>query len=102
MNFVPVVQAFRRTSGSYNMLAMECFLHCAEKPRTMAELEVLTGSTNGRLSRAVRQLTAWYDKKAEKVIRPEMHLLQRRRVINGRGHRIHVTAAGRRLLEGSY
>lgn len=83
------------------MLAMECFLHCAEKPRTMAELEVLTGCDNGRINRAVRCLTVWYDKRQEKVMLPRLYLLQRRRVINGRGHRIHVTAAGKRLLEST-
>jgi hypothetical protein len=34
------------------------------------------------------------------VVRPKLHLIQRRRIFSGRGHRMHVTAAGRKLLDG--
>ncbi len=78
--------------------AFECLLLCAEKPRTIAELESLTGCPNGRINTALRGLTPWWDAKTETVIRPAMHLLQRRRVINGKGHRYHLTSQGKALL----
>ena len=93
-----LIQAFRSNQGPSNLLALECFLLCAEKPRTIAELVEATGCANGPVNRAVRTLTPYWDSKAEKVIRPEQHLLQRRRIITGRGHRYHVTSKGRALL----
>jgi len=100
MNFAAVVQSFRRGSGGqFSGLAFECLLLCAEKPRTMAELCAATGCPNGRVNTAVRGLTPWWDARAETVVRPAMHLLQRRRVINGRGHRYYLTSKGRELLK---
>ena len=102
-NFAAVVQAFRRGSpgGQFSGLAFECLLLCSEKPRTIAELESLTGCPNGRINTALRGLTPWWDAKTETVIRPAMHLLQRRRVINGKGHRYHLTSRGKALLNGA-
>ena len=96
----PLLKAFRTGEGPGNLLALECFLLCADKPRTMAELEELTGCANGPVNKAVRTLTPWFDAKTGVVVRPRLHLIQRRRIICGRGHRMHVTAAGRKLLEG--
>jgi hypothetical protein len=93
-----LIQAFRSTQGPSNLLALECFLLCAEKPRTIAELVALTGCANGPVNRAVRTLTPYWDAKTEKVVRPEQHLLQRRRVWAGKGHRYHLTSKGRALL----
>ena len=95
-----LIQAFRSNQGPSNLLALECFLLCAQKPRTIAELVELTGCSNGRVNTAVRLLTPYWDDKAEKVVKPAQHLLQRRRIINGRGHRYHLTSKGRRLLSG--
>lgn len=94
----PLIRAFRSSQGPANLLALECFLLCAEKPRTIAELEQLTGCPNGRINVALRTLTPYWDAKAGVVVRPAMHLLQRRRVINGRGHRYHLTTKGRALV----
>lgn len=96
----PLLKAFRNTKGSANLLALEVFLLVAEKPRTMAELEALTGITNGRINRAVRTLTPWFNPETGEVVRPKLHLIQRRRIVCGRGHRMHITAEGRRLLDG--
>jgi hypothetical protein len=99
----PLLKAFRSSKGPPNLLALECFLLCAEKPRTVAELMALTGLSNARINNAIRTLTPWFDPKTGEVVRPAMHLLQRRRTWGGqRCHRMFVTAAGRRLLEGSY
>lgn len=96
---MPLLKAFRSTKGSANLLALECFLLIAEKPRTMAELEALTGCANGPINRAVRTLTPWFNPETGEVVRPRLHLIQRRRIICGRGHRMHITAAGRKLLD---
>jgi hypothetical protein len=96
----PLLKAFRSTDSPGNLLAMECFLLIADKPRTMVELEAFTGCTNGRINRAVRTLTPWFNPETGEVVRPRLHLIQRRRIICGRGHRLHITAAGRKLLEG--
>ena len=101
MNFADVVQSFRRGSGGqFSGLAFECFLLCSEKPRTIGELCSATGCSSGRVNTAVRQLTPYWDARAGVVKRPAMHLLQRRRVINGRGHRYFITSKGRSLLKG--
>ena len=97
----PLLRAFRSSQGPANLLALECFLLCAEKPRTIAELEALTGCPNGRINVALRTLTPYYDAKTETVVRPAMHLLQRRRRLTGRGHRYHLTSKGKALLNGA-
>ena len=94
-----LVSMFRSTEGSSNLLALECFLLCAQKPRTIAELVEATGAPNGRVNVAVRSLTPWWDAKASLVVKPRHHLLQRRRVLGGRGHRYHLTRRGRDLLK---
>ncbi len=94
----PLLKAFRSTKGSANMLALEIFLLIAEKPRTITELCSLTGCTNSRVNRAVRTLTPWWNPETNEVVRPRLHLIQRRRIICGKGHRMHITAAGRKLL----
>lgn len=96
----PLLKAFRSTKGSANMLALEIFLLCAEEPRTIAELCSLTGCANGPVNRSVRSMTPWFNPETGEVVRPRLHLIQRRRIICGRGYRMHVTAAGRKLLEG--
>ncbi len=95
----PLLKAFRSNKGRSSLLALECFLLIAEKPRTMAELESLTGCANGPINKAVRSMTPWFNPETGEVVRPKLHLIQRRRVICGRGHRMHVTAAGRKLLD---
>ena len=85
----------RLNDTQLSWLAIECLLHCAEHPRTIQELQGLTGAANGQTNRAIRSLTVWWDAKAQKVVRPSLHLLQRRRRPKpNRGHRIHLTKAG--------
>ncbi len=95
----PLLKAFRSNKGRSSLLALECFLLIAEKPRTIAELESLTGCANGPINKAIRSMTPWFNPETGEVVRPKLHLIQRRRVICGRGHRMHITAAGRKLLE---
>ena len=92
---IPLLSLVRANDPQLSWLAVECLLHCAEHPRTIAELEQLTGSANGNINRAIRSLTVWWDASKKEVAKPRLHLLQRRRRPKpNRGHRIHVTKAG--------
>lgn len=100
--FAAVVQRFRRGhGGQFGGLAFECLLLCSEEPRTVPQLEELTGCSRGRLNHAIRSLTPWFDKETGVVVLPKCHLLQRRRVVNGRGHRIYITAKGQEMLSAT-
>ena len=94
----PLLKAFTKDRGG-SMLALHCFLLIADKPRTITELCALTGCANGPVNRAVRSMTPWFNPETGEVVRPRLHLIQRRRIICGRGHRMHLTAAGRKLLK---
>ena len=97
----PLLEVFRRDNGPANMLALHCFLLCADKPRTINQLAAITGADKGRCSRAVRTLTPWFDKAKEEMVQPKHHLLKRVR-INAMGEqRILLTERGRELLGGN-
>jgi hypothetical protein len=87
-----------RSTGPAGILAMEVLVLVAEAPRTIEELSELTGAANGRINKVVRQLTPWWDRRRQEVIRPEHWFLQRRRRPGRRGYRIHLTSAGRAFL----
>ena len=93
-------KAFGERSTAQRLLSLQIFLLCAEKPRTMAELEAATRLTNEKLNRVMRLIAPWRDEQTGVVQHPELHLLQRRRVMLGRGHRFHLTREGRKLLKG--
>ena len=96
----PLLQVFRRDNGPANMLALHCFLLCADKPRTISELAAITGADKAGCSRAVRTLTPWFDKAKEEMVKPTHHLLRRVK-INAMGEqRILLTERGRELLGG--
>jgi len=80
------------------LLAVEVLLHVAERPRTIEELTVATGAQNGTVNRAVLSMTPWYDRRRERVVCPDLHLLQRRRRPQSKGYRVHLTARGREIL----
>jgi hypothetical protein len=63
--------------GQAGLMCVEVLLHVAAGPRTMAELEVLTGASNGPLSRAVRTFIPWVRRSDGAVIVPVMPLLKR-------------------------
>jgi DNA-binding MarR family transcriptional regulator len=89
-------------SPGIGLSAAEVLLLCSIKPRTMAELEELTGCTNGQLSKAVRMLTgSYYDNKAQRVVLRPLHLLDRDRDPNGRGHLIRLSAKGQELIDSA-
>lgn len=93
-------KAFGERSTAQRLLSLQIFLLCAEKPRSMAELEAATRLTNDKLNRMMRLIAPWRDEQTGVEKHPELHLLQRRKVILGRGHRFHLTREGRKLLKG--
>ena len=81
------------------LLAVEVLLHVAEKPRTYAELEHLTGASNGRISDAVNRFSIQLDKETGQVFGPTLHLLTKQRRPEGRGYEVHVTQQGAELCK---
>jgi hypothetical protein len=63
--------------GQAGLMCVEVLLHVAAGPKTMAELEVLTGAKNGPLSRAVRTFVPWRRRSDGAVITPVLPLLRR-------------------------
>ena len=102
----PLLQAFdlglKQHGRALRLLSLRVFLLCAERPRTMAELEVATGLDKGRLNRVTKLIAPWRDEQTGVTRKPEMHLLQRRSVMFVRGHRFRLTREGRKLLEGTW
>ena len=64
-------------NGQVGLLTVEALLLLATGPKTMAELQKQTGADNGNLSRAVRTLLPWFDRKAGVVVTPDLPLLKR-------------------------
>lgn len=96
-------QVLRQLRNGYGqktlgLLAVEVLLHVAEQPQTIEQLAELTGANNGTVCRAVLSMTPWYDRRRERVVCPELHLLQRRRRPQAQGYRVHLTARGREIL----
>lgn len=100
-DFLGVVQALRANHDrAFNPLALECFLHCAIKPRSMRELEVLTGAHNGNLSRALQSVTPWWSSAREELIMPKLYLLERKKGKNSRAYQFSLSRTGFQLLQG--
>ena len=100
-DFAQVVSTMRKHSkNQLNGLALECVLHCADRELTMAELMQLTGSSSGRLTQAVRTITAYFDSGAEELRVPALQLLIRRQVKGSRAYKYSLSEQGRQLLQG--
>jgi hypothetical protein len=63
--------------GQAGLLSVEVLLHIGTGPKTMAELELLTGAKNGPLSRAVRTFVPWRRRSDGVVVSPAVPLLKR-------------------------
>ena len=84
--------------GRVGLLSIECLLLVADGPKTLAELERLTGSPNGRISTAVRSLCPWYSRKDERVVEPVLPLLKRVKRPDRRAPVVHLSAMGEQIL----
>lgn len=97
---IQLLATVRANAPQISWLSIECAAWCSIQPRTIEELVKLTGTNNGQVNRSVRALTPWWDPRTQAVIRPTLHLLQRRtRPKPQRGHRIHLTSTGRQFFE---
>ena len=95
----PLLKAFRNATGKTSVLALEVLLLVALQPRTLNDLEELTGISKKGISKAVKPFTRhWL---GDRIYEPELHLFNRRRIIGGRSDtfQLTLTARGRRLLE---
>ena len=82
------------------LLGLRCLELCAERPRTIAELESELEENNGSICRAVLTLTPYFHRPSKTVRLPALHLLQRRkRPKPEKGHRIHCTTAGMQVAK---
>lgn len=95
-----LLQCLRQGHGqrAVGLLSVEVLLHVSKRPQTIEELAAATGAQNAHVCRAVLGLTPHWNKGSGEVVRPFMHLLQRRKRPNARGYRVHLTAKGRELL----
>ena len=97
-----LLRVLRTNSPGIGLSAAEVLLLCSIKPRTMAELQDLTGCNNGQLSRAVRMLIgSYYDEKAQKVVFRPLRLLERGKDPNSKGHLIRLSDQGAELIESA-
>ena len=95
---VTLLQELRKNScDAVGLLAVEVLLHVAERPRTYAELEHLTGASNGRISEVVRRFSIQLDKETGQVYGPDLLLLTKERRPEGRGFVVTMTNQGQRL-----
>ena len=99
-DFLRVLRAFRDGQLRPNMLAAECFMHCSSGEKSMPELEALTGSSNGRLSKALRTITPSWCSTREELRVPALYLLDRRKEKGSRAYKFTLSKRGKQLLEG--
>ena len=96
-----LLRTLRRESNGLGLLGAELVLHCAERPRTVAELCHLTGAGNGQVNRALNGLAVRYDATADKVRLPALHLLNKATRPEGKGFVYCVTRKGEELCRAA-
>ena len=74
---VHLLQKMRQESNGLGLLGVELVLHCAERPRTVAELCHLTGAGNGQVNRALNRMAMHWDEEAQEVSLPTLHLISK-------------------------
>lgn len=79
-----MLQTMRQESNGLGLLGVELVLHCAERPRTVAELCHLTGAGNGQVNRALNRMAVHWDDDAAEVSLPALHLIAKHTRPEGR------------------
>ena len=96
-----MLQTMRQESNGLGLLGVELVLHCAERPRTVAELCHLTGAGNGQVNRVLNGMAVRYDATADKVRLPALHLLNKATRPEGKGFVYCVTRKGEELCRAA-
>jgi len=96
---VHLLQTMRRESNGLGLLGVELVLHCAERPRTVAELCHLTGAGNGQVNRALNRMAMHWDEDAQEVSLPTLHLISRSVRPEGKGFVYCVSRRGSELAK---
>ena len=96
---VHLLQTMRRESNGLGLLGVELVLHCAERPRTVAELCHLTGAGNGQVNRALNRMAMHWDEESQEVSLPTLHLISRNVRPEGKGFVYYVSRRGSELAK---
>ena len=94
-----MLQKMRQESNGLGLLGVELVLHCAERPRTVAELCHLTGAANGQVNRALNRMAMHWDEEAQEVSLPTLHLISRNVRPEGKGFVYCVSRRGSELVK---
>ena len=94
-----LLRTLRRESNGLGLLGAELVLHCAERPRTVAELCHLTGAGNGQVNRALNRMAMHWDDDAAEVALPALHLITKHTRPEGRGFVYCLTSRGQALCQ---
>jgi len=82
------------------LVSVEIILLLAAHGRlSTAQLMTYTKASDGQISRGARQFLVWWDKKTRTVKKPELYLVQRRRV--GRAYYFQLTSQCREMLSAA-
>jgi hypothetical protein len=95
--FLSMLRKNTNPRTNIGLVSVEIMLLLAAHGRlSSADLIEMTGASDGQISRGARQFLVWWDKKAQTVRKPELYLLQRRRV--GKAYYFRLTSQGRDML----
>ena len=84
-------------SNKPSALQIELLMHVAIKPRTYEELVLLTGTHNGRISRAVMGMTPVIEN--EELVKPDVHLLDRKKKTGSTKYEVSLSKTGKELMQ---
>lgn len=88
---------YNSKSNKPSALQVELLMHVAIKPRTYEELVLLTGSHNGRISRAISGMTPIIEN--EELVRPDVHLLDRKKKTGSLKYEVSLSKTGQDLMK---
>jgi len=98
--FLSMLRKYTNPRTNIGLVSVEIILLLAAHGRlSSADLIAMTGASDGQISRGARQFLVWWDKRAQKVHKPELYLMQRRR--KGKAYYFQLTSQGRAMLKAA-
>jgi len=88
----------RMNDAQIGLLAVEVLLHVSTGPKTRAELQALTDSAAGPISRAIRTFVPWHQASTGLVVEPKLPLLKRTKRPGRKAPTISLSRMGCQLL----